>query len=247
MDDGDLQPARRYPPLQRTPPDYQTVIKFLVMASILDSVWVSGPRQTGSSCGLTGATTAPLRPLDLSPPCPPSPEPANVNNASRLEVQEALLQLNTTARDCLRRPGELSGASPTLRRVLSVLLSNAFVVWSNFGAALVASPQPRWLPGVPGGGGDPGTATSWRLPGPDDLDGLPAEKGATSPGPSSPRPWTAEASSAVQDEARVDAARTTDSVPWYVQLAYFATLVVVVVGMPCCPAVLQNACGFLMC
>lgn len=233
------------------------------MASILDSVWVSGPQQTGSSCGLTGAAMdrPARRPLDLSPAGPAGPAaPEPAANVSRLpaEVQEALLQLNRTAEDCLRHPDELrlSGAAPTLLRVLGVLLFNAFVLWSNFGAPLVAPPivAPSRLMLGSGAAGIDGLP-SWR---PDGKQRM-TPSGVSSAGDEEVASAVQAARAAAETSGGEDASRSStlsrtaapDSeavvVPWSIQLAYFATLVVVVVGIPCCPTVLENACVFLMC
>ncbi|KAJ1531921.1 hypothetical protein ONE63_000563 [Megalurothrips usitatus] len=262
--DDEQEAGRLYRPLNRTPPEYQTVIKFLLMASILDSVWVSGPPQEGSACGLVGSG--------------PGHQEAPVDDIPALriplEVRESLRQLNISAEDCSRHPDELrlGAATPTVVRVLSLVLFNAFVVWSDFGAALLgpvapAAPGlPRWLDAGSGVrspdialrgasaasyGGCPGGSEPWTSA-PACLAASAAAPPPACP-PAAPRTRRAAAINA-SAAPKTSPAKSDDlydaqdfAVPWFVQLFYVVTLVLVIVGSPCCPVVFENACTFLMC
>ncbi|KAK3926863.1 Putative zinc metalloprotease mll0638 [Frankliniella fusca] len=291
----DVAGARRYRPLHRTPPEYQTVIKCLLMASILDTVWVSGPPRTGSPCALVGSEGGDppgQRPGQRpSPVTPPSPAPLP------LEVQDALRKLNISVEDCVRRPDSLRMASvaPTAMRVFSILLFNAFVFWSDFGAALFGSATPPvrrggqsmmappgsfpltdemsfgdmasektpWNSEVPVNTWATGEAATFKRVASSECYAVAVEKCSTL------RSANGNVTSSLSDEAGVgklcssvlrtgvgpakgapsepDAEEYEVHVPWLVQLFYIVMLVVMIVSMPCCPAVFENACTFLMC
>lgn len=246
-----------------------SVLQFLLIASILDTLWVSAPSESPSSgCGLLGrvrahevdgqarraASASGVTPGTATPgfttPGAATPRVAAPGPGVLIaDPQDLLQQLHV-------RGQKLGTVTPLVVRVLSLLVFNALVLWSDFGAALVGHRQQQraglraslgWERQLLGPLGPPA------VPGLD-TDGRWCDPGATncscvtrtfSRAPPPSQPPRKSTPSTPRDPYWEEA--MSYSVPWHTQLVYIVMLIVLVVGVPRCPVVLENACTFLMC